>query len=177
VFLGVDSKTVNTAGRNSVRMGSHKLYTHGLFIADIAHMPDSTCGVWSAFWTTANAGQSWPAGGEIDIIEGVSNQTGNVETLHTAPGCTLVSTGLNTTTQSSVDCNTDSGSTGCSVKVEDPYSFGTGFNSQGGGIYAMEWTSTHISIWNFPRSSIPVDIIAGTPNPTNWPTPASNFGK
>jgi hypothetical protein len=51
VYLGVDYTTVNpSAGRASVRISSNKAYTHGLFIADIAHMPGSICGVWPAFW-------------------------------------------------------------------------------------------------------------------------------
>lgn len=46
VYLGVDYTTVNpSAGRASVRITSNKGYTHGLFIADIAHMPGSICGV------------------------------------------------------------------------------------------------------------------------------------
>ncbi len=40
VYLGVDHTTVNPAspGRNSLRVTSNTAYTHGLFIADIAHM-------------------------------------------------------------------------------------------------------------------------------------------
>jgi hypothetical protein len=40
IYLGVDYSTINPAapGRNSVRVTSNKAYTHGLFIADIAHM-------------------------------------------------------------------------------------------------------------------------------------------
>jgi hypothetical protein len=39
VYLGVDHTTVNpSAGRASVRISSNKGYTHGVFIADIAHM-------------------------------------------------------------------------------------------------------------------------------------------
>jgi len=33
-------------GRNSVRLVSKKSWTHGLFIADIAHMPGGVCGTW-----------------------------------------------------------------------------------------------------------------------------------
>jgi hypothetical protein len=35
-------------GRNSVRLVSKKSWTHGLFIADIAHMPGGICGTWPA---------------------------------------------------------------------------------------------------------------------------------
>jgi hypothetical protein len=40
IYLGVDYTTVNppSPGRDSVRVTSNKAYTHGLFIADIAHM-------------------------------------------------------------------------------------------------------------------------------------------
>lgn len=61
VYLGVDYKTYNPpAGRASVRLTSNKAYTHGLFIADIAHMPGSICGVWPAFWLF---GPNWPSSG------------------------------------------------------------------------------------------------------------------
>ena len=37
-----------TQGRASVRIESKKTFTHGLIIADIAHMPGDDCGVWPA---------------------------------------------------------------------------------------------------------------------------------
>jgi hypothetical protein len=49
VKLGVDSVntyTTKDAGRPSVRITSNDDFTHGLFIADFAHMPTSTCGIW-----------------------------------------------------------------------------------------------------------------------------------
>lgn len=51
IYMGVDSTTYNPVapGRKSVRLTSNKAYTHGLFIADIAHMPGSACGVWVSF--------------------------------------------------------------------------------------------------------------------------------
>jgi hypothetical protein len=51
VYMGVDHTTVNpgSPGRASVRVSSKKSYTHGLFVADIQHMPGSACGVWPAF--------------------------------------------------------------------------------------------------------------------------------
>lgn len=40
----------SSAGRPSIRLTSKATYNHGLFIADIQHMPSSTCGLWvSAF--------------------------------------------------------------------------------------------------------------------------------
>lgn len=49
IYLGVDAKTTGQ-GRQSVRVTSNKAYDSGLFVADIAHMPTSSCGVWPAFW-------------------------------------------------------------------------------------------------------------------------------
>ena len=47
IYMGVDYTNVvstSSAGRPSIRVSSNKGYTHGLFIADIAHMPGSICG-------------------------------------------------------------------------------------------------------------------------------------
>lgn len=79
VYMGVDYATLNPSnGRGSVRLSSNTAYTHGVFIADIAHMPAAICGTWPAFWLV---GPNWPANGEIDIIEGVSQQTTDSITL------------------------------------------------------------------------------------------------
>lgn len=64
------------------------------------------CGTWPAFWYVLSVsrsipssfvlisslrlvGPNWPAGGEIDIIEGVHNSATNSMTLHTSSGCTI----------------------------------------------------------------------------------------
>lgn len=62
--MGVDTtKTYSSSstGRDSVRIQSKNKYTHGLFIADMSHMPCSACGTAASFWTFGT--------GEIDIIE------------------------------------------------------------------------------------------------------------
>src|SRR5271163_2189760 len=67
VIIGVDSTHTDNPsgpGRASVRLNSTKTYTHGLFIADISHMPGGVCGTWPAFWTV---GDDFPSQGEIDI--------------------------------------------------------------------------------------------------------------
>jgi hypothetical protein len=99
--MGVDHTTklsTSAQGRQSVRITTQKSWTHGLFIGDIEHMPDSTCGVWpackysklAAKSVTSNLiptvwmfGPNWPNSGEIDIIEGVSRNTENLMSLHT----------------------------------------------------------------------------------------------
>lgn len=174
VFLGVDYKTVApTGGRRSTRVESRKTYTHGLFISDIAHMPDSTCGVWPALWTV---GSNWPASGEIDIIEGVNTDTTDTVTLHTSPGCKLEHTGsLPTSKMETSNCNADTAFAGCAVTTTNQQGYGTGFNAAGGGIYAMEWTSQTIKVFFFPRNAIPADITAGEPDPTKWGLPVAAF--
>jgi hypothetical protein len=171
VYLGVDSTTVNPpGGRASVRLSSQKSYTHGLFIADIAHMPVG-CGTWPAWWTF---GPNWPASGEIDIIEGVNNQAADQITLHTSAGCTMSSAGsLASSTLTSGNCE---GNDGCSITTANSQGFGTGFNSIGGGVYAMQWESSGIEVWFFPRNAIPADITSGSPNPSGWGTATAAFG-
>ncbi|KAH7370519.1 concanavalin A-like lectin/glucanase domain-containing protein [Rhexocercosporidium sp. MPI-PUGE-AT-0058] len=175
VFLGVDSTTVNPPppGRKSVRVSSKKTYTHGLIIADIAHMPDSICGSWPAFWTV---GSTWPINGEIDIIEGVNDDTTNHITLHTSPGCSLDSTGaMSSSTLSTPNCNAGSAGEGCSLKTTSKQGYGTGFNAAGGGVYVMEWTSSAIKVFFFARNSIPADITSGNPDPKAWGAPVGSF--
>jgi hypothetical protein len=50
-YIGVDhSTTLHTTdtGRASVRISTKKTFNHGLFIADVAHMPGTICGAWPA---------------------------------------------------------------------------------------------------------------------------------
>ncbi|RDW84455.1 hypothetical protein BP6252_02045 [Coleophoma cylindrospora] len=174
VYLGVDHTTMNpSGGRSSVRVTSSKSYTKGLFIADIAHMPASTCGLWPAFWTV---GPNWPASGEIDVIEGVNADTTDTITLHTASGCTMTNTGaLSSSSLSNGDCNAGNAGTGCGFTTQDTQGYGSGFNTVGGGVYAMEWTSSAIQVFFFPRNAIPADITSGSPDPTSWSTPVARF--
>jgi len=131
--------------------------------------------VWPAFWTF---GPNWPSSGEIDIIEGVNQNTVDTITLHTSAGCSMNTAGsmAGTTLVTADNCNAGSdASTGCGVSTSNTQGYGTGFNNIGGGVYAMEWTSSAISIWFFPRSAIPLDITASIPDPTGWGTPTTVF--
>jgi hypothetical protein len=174
VYLGVDHTTMSpSGGRASTRVTSNKAYTHGLFIADISHMPGGICGVWPAFWTF---GPNWPASGEIDIIEGVNSQSTDSITLHTSAGCTMSSSGaLTSSTLANTDCNAGNAGTGCSFGTASTQGYGAGFNALGGGVYAMEWTSSAIEVYFFPRNAIPGDITSGNPDPTSWGTPTASF--
>lgn len=173
-YMGVDYKTVNpTSGRASVRVSSNKLYNHGLFIADIAHMPGSICGTWPAFWTV---GANWPSQGEIDIIEGVNANTTDSITLHTSEGCSMASThSLSGSILAGEDCSAGNSGLGCGFSTASTQGYGDGFNAVGGGVYAMEWTSSLIRVFFFPRTSIPADITTGLPDPSTWGTPTATF--
>ncbi|KAM3425428.1 putative endo-1,3(4)-beta-glucanase [Cercospora zeina] len=165
-------------GRPSVRIESKKKFFGGLIVIDVDHMPGGICGVWPAFWTY---GPHWPKNGEIDIIEGVNQFQANRMTLHTAPGCYIKnqSASLQHYSGSLVYTNCTSGN-GCSIGSLDTATYGDGFNANGGGIYATEWTDAYIAIYFFPREvcaqSDPFTGPLGIhPDPSTWGSPVSRF--
>jgi hypothetical protein len=178
--IAVESKTVATgSGRMSVRLRSKKSYEEGLFIIDVAHLPEGN-GVWPAFWTV---GGGWPAGGEIDVIEGVSDQPRNATTLHTTARCSMAGVDearTMTGRYSQRDCNAGDKATGmpyigCSVTGQEG-SFGPTFNASGGGVFAMRWTGEAIDVWAWARARIPDDVVrGGTPTPKAWGMPVAHF--
>ena len=48
-------------------------------------------------------------------------------------------------------------------------------NENGGGVWAMEWTSELINVWFFSRDAIPDDITNENPDPCSWGTPTADF--
>ncbi|OJZ92578.1 glycoside hydrolase family 16 protein, partial [Aspergillus luchuensis CBS 106.47] len=177
VYMGVDHTNIaGSSGRQSVRISSDATYNHGLFILDLGHMPGGVCGTWPAFWLV---GADWPNNGEIDIIEGVNQQSGNDMTLHTSDGCSVSSsadfTGSMTTDNCYVSAAGQSNNAGCGITDPDGTSYGTAFNANNGGVFATEWTSDAISIWFFERGSIPDDIDSGNPDPDSWGSPVARF--
>ncbi|KAK5993529.1 putative endo-1,3(4)-beta-glucanase [Cladobotryum mycophilum] len=181
IYLGVDHVNVASGrGRRSVRLTSNKAYNPGtLFVADIAYMPQ-TCGTWPAFWTTA-ATDKWPQLGEIDIVEQANGANNNQMSLHVSNHqgvCDVSSSAAMTASKDRWgDCNQESKG-GCDANDPRSNSFGKGFNNNGGGVYAMEWTSSHVRVWFFPRNSIPGGDngpLGNNPNPGSWGTPATSF--
>jgi len=170
VIMKVETTAKVSGNRKSVRIQSKNNFTGGLVIMDAVHMP-AGCATWPAFWSN---GPNWPAGGEIDILEGVNDYTNNQATLHTNPGCTLASSDSKTLSISGTliggtDCSVSSTSNqGCGIRSNSNTTYGAGFNSIGGGVYAMQWDTSGISIFFFPRSSIPADIQAQAPQPSTW---------
>ncbi|KAJ6600355.1 hypothetical protein DFH09DRAFT_1128098 [Mycena vulgaris] len=165
-----------TFGRNTVYLESNQLMTIGsLLIFDANHIPFG-CSVWPSLFTQ---GQVWPAQGEIDII--VNLETANRFSLHVGSDTCVqpVSIASNQTGQISTangdisNCTvspaTGQNTIGCVVTETKPNSFGTGFASQGGGVFAALWDTDGIAMWYFGRSSVPANI-GGTasPDPTTW---------
>ena len=82
--------------------------------------------------------------------------------------------GLEYGTVHSMQCDgslNDNSGCGVGANSSAQYTFGTPFSHHSGGVYATEWTSSHIRIWYFPSGAIPSDIIAGKPRPTEWDLP------
>jgi hypothetical protein len=200
IFLGTDYTTKNPNGRASVRAESKINFNHGLLVADIIHMPVNECGVWPAFWTLGE--KKWPEGGEIDILEGVNDETRNAITLHTSAGCVVNNatmggnagdepqefTGWMKTDDCNVKAQGQENNEGCKIKapVDDKApSYGTPFNDIGGGVYAVEWTDSFIQAWFFPRDSpdfpslpsVPLDETSSPPtlDTSKWPKPVARF--
>lgn len=99
-------------------------------------------------------------------------------TLHTGPGCSILSnTGLFSGQMKSSSCESSNGNNqGCQIASSDSNSYGAGFNSGKGGVYAMEWSGTSIAVYFFPRNSIPSDALGDSPNPSAWGKPVAYFG-
>ncbi|KAF2622773.1 glycoside hydrolase family 16 protein [Macroventuria anomochaeta] len=176
VEWGVDSTNETPEGRPSLRLVSKKKYNAGLVVMDVAHMPTG-CGTWPAFWMV---GPDWPTGGEIDILEGVNEQTNNGMTLHTGPNCkigpdTSTFAGELITPNCDVNAQNQSKNVGCSIEHPSTDSYGVGLNAIGGGVYATQWTAEAISVYYFPRGSIPDDVLSDAPNPDGWGLPAAKF--
>lgn len=117
--------------------------------------------------------------GEIDIIEGVNDQIGNFMVLHTTAECRINNNGRFDGSIQTPNCDVFAMgqylNEGCRIASADPETFGPAFNAIGGGVYAMDWTYDSISIYFFPRGSIPTDILYNRPKPSTWGRPLAQF--
>ncbi|KAH7909590.1 glycoside hydrolase family 16 protein [Hygrophoropsis aurantiaca] len=161
-------------GRNSFRIQSTDTYTTHVAVFDIQHMPQG-CGTWPA-----EVGANWPNEGEVDIVEGVNDQSPNQSTLHTSANCTMPTGRMMTGTDEGDNCDVyETNNSGCGVALADDNSYGPDFNMEGGGWYAIERTSSYISIyfWERGSTSVPNDVKypGFTINTSTWGTPAAYF--
>ncbi|KAF9072717.1 glycoside hydrolase family 16 protein [Rhodocollybia butyracea] len=172
-IMAVDTTNNLSGNRESVRITTNSQYNQALWILNAIHMPTG-CGVWPAFWTN---GPNWPAGGEIDIVEGVNDYTNNQATIHTNPGCSMPTsntTALGVTGELVAQTNcaaAETGNQGCGMRSNSNVSFGAAFNNNGGGVYASKLDDTGVSIHFWPSAQVPSDILAGTPQPSSWGAP------
>lgn len=114
-------------------------------------------------------------GGEIDIIEGVNQNSANTFVLHTDTKCKVNGKGQ-TGKQALTDCAVDSaGTTGCGVNDVRSNSYGTLFNKGTGGYYVTEWQAEGIKIWFFPRGSEPASLLTSEPDTKDFGEPAASF--
>lgn len=196
----VDNTTTLASGANreSVKITSNDLYGIGtLQVWDAVHTPYG-CSVWPAMWSV---GQNWPAQGEIDTFEGVNALTYNAMTLHTANGC-VTSQGNETGTLACkypflrLPCQSplagadlltrfadqycsayDNANSGCGVTDNTNVSYGAAFAANGGGVWATELAPSGVSVWFFPRPSVPDNLQNSSmiPDPSTWGTPSAHF--
>ncbi|KAF9817473.1 hypothetical protein IEO21_03430 [Rhodonia placenta] len=180
LIMRCDDTTVLSAdgpGRNSVRIKSNAQYTTHVTIFDIRHMPQG-CATWPAAWETDDT--DWPDAGEVDVIEGVNDQTPNTISVHVGSTCSMPSSRDESGTPGSNNCdvNTD-GNSGCGVSNPTDNSYGPDFNSAGGGWYAMERTSSVINVWFWTRTNggVPSDVssAASSIDTSNWGQPVGYF--
>ncbi|TFK26582.1 2 beta-glucanase [Coprinopsis marcescibilis] len=162
-------------GRNSFRLKSNRKYQTSVMVFDIRHMPQG-CGTWPAVWTV---GDDWPNQGELDILEGVNDQSPNQVTIHTNQGCVMPPNRNQTGTSSGDNCDVyATNNAGCGVKLNDNRSYGPTFNENGGGWIAVERTQEYAKAWFWPRDGNPPHEIrrgAQHVNPDSWGTPGAHF--
>ncbi|KAK1921820.1 concanavalin A-like lectin/glucanase domain-containing protein [Papiliotrema laurentii] len=156
VVLKVDNETFvpYNEKRYAPKLLSKTAYEKGtVWVMDAVHMPYG-CSVWPALWTQ---GPNWPAGGEIDIMEGVNNQTTNQMALHASDTGCVASTSASMSgnlTQSACSKDASSGA-GCTIVDSATNSYGAGFAAAGGGVYVCEFGDEGVKIWFFTRSAVP----------------------
>ncbi|KAJ7054376.1 glycoside hydrolase family 16 protein [Mycena amicta] len=175
VILAVDTEeTVST--RQALRLVSKTTFNaedQNLFIFDVAQIP-SVCGTWPAVWML---GPTWPLGGEVDVVEGVSLYNKNIYSIHTGSGCSISSSAVKSMSAvtiveasgTSCDANVDPGA--CGFTDDSATTFGPGFNKAGGGVFALQFDTEGIKFWFFQAGSIPSDITDLAPSPSTWGSP------
>jgi len=180
-IMRADSDNVvqpSSNGRSSIRIQSLAAYGESLVILDLRHMPEG-CATWPAFWTKSAAGP-WPNGGEIDIIEGVNLNGANQATLHTTANCTQCADRLQTGNVLLNECDVAaSNNAGCGVQFNQPNSYGSDFNANGGGYYIMQLSrEAGINIWFKERWELEFLLDGGGPicvDLFTWGLPDAGF--
>ncbi|KIY48403.1 hypothetical protein FISHEDRAFT_25392, partial [Fistulina hepatica ATCC 64428] len=166
--------TYDFHNRDSVRITSQVQYDVGsLVIMDAVHLPYG-CSVWPSFWTLGEG--VWPAGGEIDIVEGVNMQLVNQMALHTTDGCFQAPNNGQSGETIYTNCSTASG---CTVQETKVNSYQSGFAEAGGGAFAMQFDVSGIYIWFWSRPDVPASVNVSndvaTLNISDWGAPSAAY--
>ncbi|KAM0753078.1 hypothetical protein T439DRAFT_378809 [Meredithblackwellia eburnea MCA 4105] len=177
IHLRVESTKTVTSTRKALKLTSSETFGVGdLIILDTARQPQ-VCGAWPAFWLTS-ATETWPAGGEIDVVEYVSLMTTATASVHTSSGCSMGTTGYTGTQMlsgsSGLNCDpNETDSQGCGIRSNKANSTGQGIGTTGGATYALEIASSGISVWVFREAEdeVPSDITSKEPVPSGWGEP------
>ncbi|KAF8588469.1 glycoside hydrolase family 16 protein [Ramaria rubella] len=175
--MAVDTTQTITGNRQSIRITTNYQFTGGLLVLDAVHAPTG-CGTWPAFWSN---GPNWPNNGEIDIMEGVNDVSVNQASIHTAPGCQIsnseaTNNASGTLVGGSNCASAESNNGGCGQQATSlNNTYGTGFNSNGGGVYAMVWDESGVAVYFFPRQTVPPDITGMAPQPQTWGVPFARW--
>ncbi|KAG0140728.1 hypothetical protein CROQUDRAFT_84031 [Cronartium quercuum f. sp. fusiforme G11] len=125
------------------------------------------CGIWPAIWTVSKDG-SWPAKGELDLIEGVNMFTHNSMSAHTKEGFIMNPHGFTSKfmleSKKKNNCGVEAtDNQGCGLRDSRSDSYGVPFNNAGGGVFVLDWQDHAIWMNFYPRDSIPDHIKNGTP--------------
>jgi hypothetical protein len=113
-------------------------------------------------------------------------------TLHTSQGCTQDAVpdakfsgtrGVGSNGKPATDCDVHApneySNQGCGI-IGSNTSYGTPYNTNGGGVYAVVWSpdaaTGGIEVFSWPRNAIPADVAAGKPTGSGWGLPAAYFG-
>lgn len=112
-------------------------------------------------------GPSWPAGGEIDIIEGINLQPTNMIALHTSgnTSCTIPTTFTPSFSGrvSYPNCdNSQNFGSGCTIYDPNTNSYGQAFAEAGGGVFVAEFAEDGIRVW-FMTVSLPLCLFLLSP--------------
>nr|GAT47609.1 predicted protein [Mycena chlorophos] len=117
----------------------------------------------------------------LDIIEGINLSSANQFSLHTSPGCTQPTNITQTGKTKVSNClqDADLNAFGCTTEEAKPNSFGEGFASAGGGVYALQMDVSGIYMWFWSRPDIPNSISGSSASSTldisDWGTPSTAY--
>jgi hypothetical protein len=96
--------------------------------------------------------------------------------LHTEMGCTQTNPVDQTGKTGGAVCgNAATGGIGCTVSDASPASYGAPFAAAGGGVWAMEFATTGLSIWFWSRPDVPSSLANNTIDTSTFGTPSASW--